>query len=84
MSVTVLPRPRRLPAVRHLATGLGVFIVGAVLMIAIIAPYIVPHDPFAQDLNLRLVPPEWMGGTAEHLAARLPEVVRQVANSLEV
>ena len=66
MSATLLPRPRSLPAVRHLATGLGVFIVGAVLLIAIIAPYIAPHDPFAQNLNLRLVPPEWMGGSAEH------------------
>ena len=60
MSVTLLPRPRRLPAVRHLATGLGAVIVGAVLLIAIVAPYIVPHDPFAQNLNLRLLPPEWI------------------------
>ena len=52
---------------RHFATGLGLFIVFAVLLVAIIAPYIAPHDPFAQDLNLRLVPPEWMdGGSAVH------------------
>ena len=38
-----------------------------VLLVAVIAPYIAPHDPFAQDLNLRLVPPEWMdGGSAVH------------------
>jgi peptide/nickel transport system permease protein len=62
MSATVLPLPRRLPAVRHLATAFGTFIVGAVLLVAVIAPYIAPHDPFAQDLNLRLVPPAWMEG----------------------
>jgi len=68
MSATTLPAMRRLPAVRHLATGLGVLIVGTVLLVAIVAPYIAPHDPFAQDLNLRLVPPAWMdGGSAEHL-----------------
>jgi peptide/nickel transport system permease protein len=54
---------RRLPAVRHLATLLGALIVGAALLIAIFAPYLVPHDPFAQDLNLRLVPPVWMDGS---------------------
>ena len=67
MSATVLPLPRRMPPVRHLATALGALIVGAVLLVAIVAPYVAPHDPFAQDLNLRLVPPEWMdGGSAVH------------------
>ena len=67
MSATTLPVRRALPLVRHLATGLGVLIVGTVLLVAIIAPYIAPHDPFVQDLNLRLVPPEWMdGGSALH------------------
>jgi peptide/nickel transport system permease protein len=69
MSATVLAGRRgvALPAVRHLATGLGVLIFGAALLVAIAAPYIAPYDPFAQDLNLRLVPPEWMeGGSAVH------------------
>jgi len=61
--IGVLPRI----SVRHLATILGALIVGGVLLVAIVAPYIAPHDPFAQDLNLRLVPPEWMdGGSALH------------------
>jgi peptide/nickel transport system permease protein len=63
----VLSRSLRVPSVRHVATGLGGFIVGVVLLIAIIAPYVVPHDPFAQDLTRRLVPPVWMGGTWEHV-----------------
>ncbi|MEA2773354.1 MAG: peptide/nickel transport system permease protein [Acetobacteraceae bacterium] len=54
---------RRLPALRHLATLLGALIVSAALLIAIFAPYLVPHDPFAQDLNLRLIPPFWMDGS---------------------
>jgi peptide/nickel transport system permease protein len=59
---------RRLPAFRHLATMLGVIIVGGALLIAIFAPYLTPHDPFAQDLNLRLIPPVWMdGGQPAHL-----------------
>ncbi len=64
MSATVLPARRELPALRHLAVGLGALIVGAVLLVAIFAPFLAPHDPFAQDLNLRLVPPAWMDGGA--------------------
>jgi peptide/nickel transport system permease protein len=58
-----VPTRRRLPAFRHLATLLGVVIVGTALLVAIFAPYLTPHDPFAQDLNLRLIPPVWMDGS---------------------
>src|ERR1700738_2974569 len=58
-----LPVRRRLPAFRHLATMLGAVIVGAALLVAIFAPYLTPHDPFAQDLILRLIPPVWMDGS---------------------
>jgi peptide/nickel transport system permease protein len=68
MSATVLRQPYRLrlPALRHIATGLGVLIVGGVLFVAIFAPWLAPHDPFTQNLNQRLIPPEWMGGTSVH------------------
>lgn len=67
MSTTVLAARHSLLPVQHLATGFGALIVGAVLLAAIFAPYLAPHDPFAQDLNLRLVPPEWMdGGSSLH------------------
>jgi peptide/nickel transport system permease protein len=63
-----LPTRRRLPAFRHLATLLGAVIVGTAVLVAIFAPYLTPHDPFAQNLNLRLVPPVWMDGSQpEHL-----------------
>jgi peptide/nickel transport system permease protein len=67
MSVTVLAARHRLPAMRHSAALLGMLIVGTVLLVAIFAPQLAPHDPFAQDLNMRLVPPEWMdGGSSLH------------------
>jgi peptide/nickel transport system permease protein len=67
MSATVLPARHGIPALRHLAVGLGALIVGAALLAAIFAPYLAPHDPFAQDLDLRLVPPAWMdGGSSLH------------------
>jgi peptide/nickel transport system permease protein len=57
------PARRRLPAFRHLATLLGAVIVGTALLVAIFAPSLTPHDPFAQNLNLRLIPPWWMDGS---------------------
>jgi peptide/nickel transport system permease protein len=47
---------------------LGATIVGIVMVAALIGPTLVPHDPFAQDLLRRLVPPMWMeGGSIEHV-----------------
>ncbi len=63
-----LPAPRRSIAFRRLAALLGAAIVGTTLLIAIFAPYLMPHDPFAQDLGLRMIPPAWMdGGQPAHL-----------------
>ena len=57
--------PRRL---RHGGFIVGAAIFGIVIIAALIGPTLVPHDPFAQDLLKRLVPPMWMeGGSAEHL-----------------
>ena len=45
----------------------GAAIVGLALFAAVLAPILVPHDPFAQDLSRRLVPPIWDdGGRAGH------------------
>jgi len=53
--------------VRHAATGLGALIVGGVLLVAIFAPLLAPHDPYAQDLMARMTPPQWMdGGSSMH------------------
>ncbi|HTO63290.1 MAG TPA: ABC transporter permease [Bradyrhizobium sp.] len=59
---------RRAASFRTSATLLGAGIVATAFLIAILAPGLVPFDPFAQDLNLRLVPPAWMdGGQSVHL-----------------
>ena len=53
---------------RTVSTGLGVLIVGIVLLVALSANFLAPHDPFEQDLMQRMVPPNWMdGGSSEHL-----------------
>ena len=47
---------------------LGGGIVLAIVLMAILAPLISPHDPLAQVLVDRLKPPAWLpGGTAEYL-----------------
>ena len=57
----------RLPSIRQAAGVLGAVIVVGVALVAIFAPLLVPHDPFQQDLNLRLVPPSFMaGGRPDH------------------
>ncbi|MCX7380128.1 MAG: ABC transporter permease [Alphaproteobacteria bacterium] len=54
-------------SIRKIAASIGAVIVLGVLLMAIFAPLLVPHDPFAQDLNLRLVPPSFMeGGRSDH------------------
>jgi peptide/nickel transport system permease protein len=47
---------------RSLGTWVGSAIVFAALVMALLAPWIVPHDPFMQDLTKRLQPPFWMEG----------------------
>jgi peptide/nickel transport system permease protein len=58
----------RFPSFRRFTMLLGAAIVSIALLVAVFAPYLTPHDPFAQDLNLRMIPPVWMdGGQPAHL-----------------
>ncbi|MGA7810508.1 MAG: ABC transporter permease [Bradyrhizobium sp.] len=67
VDLAVNPRPRR-TAFRRVSALLGAAIVAAALLVAIFAPVLTPHDPFAQDLGSRLIPPVWMeGGQPAHL-----------------
>jgi peptide/nickel transport system permease protein len=50
-------------ALRNTGLLLGAIIFGVALFVAIFAPLLVTHDPFAQDLSRRLVPPFWMEGS---------------------
>lgn len=47
---------------RNAGLATGAAIVGAVLFCAVFAELLMPHDPFAQDLTRRLLPPLWMEG----------------------
>ncbi len=53
---------------RHvgITLGGGVFII--IVLMALLAPWLAPHDPYIQDLSARLIPPVWMDdGTWEHV-----------------
>lgn len=53
---------------RTLSLWLGILIVASVAAIAVLAPWIVPQDPFLQNLEARMVPPFWMtDGVPSHL-----------------
>jgi peptide/nickel transport system permease protein len=73
MSEALLPgavavaRRRSGRLLRNPGLALGAVIVGFVTVVAILGPWLAPHDPFAIDLSRRLVPPAWMeGGTPGH------------------
>ena len=51
-----------LPSVRILAASLGTLIVAIVLIAGILAPWITPYDPFAHNLEARMIPPAFMDG----------------------
>ena len=51
-----------LPSVRILAASLGTLIVAVVLVAGILAPWITPYDPFAHNLEARMIPPSFMDG----------------------
>ena len=52
----------RVPSIRVLAAGLGTGIVVVVLLAGIFAPWITPYDPFAHNLDARMIPPSFMEG----------------------
>ena len=51
-----------LPSVRVLAASLGTLIVAVVLVAGLLAPWITPYDPFAHNLDARMIPPSFMEG----------------------
>ncbi|RVT86657.1 ABC transporter permease [Rhodobacteraceae bacterium CCMM004] len=44
---------------RHGSFTIGATLLGVIILIAIFAPLIAPHDPYATDLTNRLLPPFW-------------------------
>ena len=58
----VAPTPAALMrrrALAHLGLLAGAGVLLAILFVAFAAPLIAPHDPYAQDLARRLIPPIW-------------------------
>lgn len=57
------PAIRRMSMRKHLGFMIGAVILSAVVLVAIFAPLIAPHDPYLQNLGLRLKPPFWLDGS---------------------
>jgi len=54
-------------ALGHTGVTLGTGVLIAILVLAAAAPLLAPHDPYAQDLSRRLIPPIWHdAGTWTH------------------
>ncbi|MFC3393835.1 ABC transporter permease [Brenneria rubrifaciens] len=52
----------------HHSMTLGLIILAVIIVAAIFAPIISPHDPYAQDVSQRLIPPVWHEkGSWEHV-----------------
>ena len=68
MSGAVIPASRTARLLRNPGFVVGAIIVGGCAILALLAPWIVPYDPFAMDLNRRVVPPAFMeGGSMQNL-----------------
>jgi peptide/nickel transport system permease protein len=53
---------------RDKAGLIGLLLITALVLMALLAPYISPHDPTEQDLTARLVPPFWYEkGSLDHV-----------------
>jgi len=73
VSVDEILKPERAALLRsrifgHTTLAIGGAVVLLVVATALLAPWLAPHDPLAQDLGARLIPPIWHdGGDPSHL-----------------
>lgn len=51
----------------HRGLMIGASVLLVLLIIALLAPIVAPHDPYAQDLMARMKPPVFLGGSWEHV-----------------
>ena len=54
-------------ALRHKGFMVGFSIVALVAIVALLAPWLAPHDPYKQDLLARMARPVFMGGSWKHV-----------------
>src|SRR3712207_1373158 len=64
LSLEIAVEPSAEARLRHRVFGtvtlvIGAAILAAIVLIAVFAPLLAPHDPYAQDLTRRLIPPIW-------------------------
>jgi peptide/nickel transport system permease protein len=65
--VAAAPRSMWSRGLRHPGFLVGLILLVTVIVMALLAPWIAPHDPYAQDLSRRMIPPFWHdGSTWEH------------------
>ena len=66
----VFPTPRQIMRrrmLRHPGFLFGAAVVMLIFIMAVLAPVLAPHDPYAHDLSQRMIPPVWQAkGTWEH------------------
>lgn len=61
-------RTRRVRRAGRLQITVGLVLVVPIVLVAVFAPLLAPHDPGAIDLVHRLAPPAWAGtGTSQHV-----------------
>jgi peptide/nickel transport system permease protein len=64
----LLPSRGALLGVRNTSFAIGAGVMLVIFAVALLAPWLAPHDPFAQDLGRRLIPPVWHdGGSWSHV-----------------
>lgn len=67
----------------HPSALLGLIIVLLYIVAALLAPWIIPHNPFQGDLRLRLAPPVWMGsGNASYYLLGADELGRDILSRI--
>ena len=50
----------------HQGLMIGAVVVAILVVVALLAPVLAPHDPYVQNLAMRMKPPVFLGGTWEH------------------
>lgn len=65
IAVSAANPARRMRAPRDYASIVGVTVVTLVVVLALFAPYIAPHDPSAVSVLTRLKPPIWLEGSRD-------------------
>jgi peptide/nickel transport system permease protein len=64
---TVPLRSRMRRALRRGGLVIGAAIVLTVVLVALAAPLIAPYSPYDQNLDIRTIPPSFLGGNHDHL-----------------